>query len=67
MSNTLPILEYNVFDPSLCFSPNSLDEIKTAVTKAMKMDKLDNSYNKLIVKTFSWKRIIDEYLMIYEN
>ena len=67
MSNTLPILEYNVFDPSLCFSPNSLDEIKTAVTKAMKMDKFDNSYNKLIVKTFSWERIIDEYLMIYEN
>lgn len=67
MSNTLPILDYNVFDPELCFSPNNLNEIKSVVDRVMVREQLKDKYNDLIRNTFSWKKIIDEHIYIYKS
>ena len=66
MSNTLPILDYNVFDPELCFSPNNLDEIKSVVDRVMTREQSVDKYNNLIRNTFSWKKIIDNHIAIYK-
>lgn len=65
LSNTLAILDFNVFDMSLTFNPSSTSELRNAVDKAMSTPK-NNILKDAVKEVFSWQRIIDEHINSYK-
>lgn len=66
MSNTLPILEYGVFDSRLLFNPNSPNEIRSAIELALSLPK-DTVVKNRVMNCFSWNKIIEEHIKIYNR
>lgn len=66
MSNTLPILEYGVFDYRLTFNPNSPKEIRHALELALSLPK-DLAVKNKAKDCFSWDKIIKEHIKIYNE
>ena len=66
LSKTLPILDYNVFDKRLSFSPSSVNQIRSALDLALSMPKNDDVKNKAL-NTFSWEQIVNQHINIYSN
>lgn len=66
LSNTLPILDFDVFDRNLTFDPSNVDEIRGVLDRAMSTPKNEIVRNKA-VETFSWKSIIEKHIDIYNN
>lgn len=66
LSNTLPILDFNVFDRNFTFDPRNVDEIRKVLDKAMV-----TPHNELIrrkaIEIFSWESIIEKHIDIYNN
>ena len=65
LSNTLPILEFQVFDKELSFNPNDINEIRRALDTAMSRPK-DNVVKNRAMKVFSWEKIVDKHIEIYK-
>lgn len=66
LSNTLPILEFGVFDKEYTFSPENVDEIRVVLNKAMAAPR-DESLRLRVKEFFSWDRIAKEHIEIYNN
>lgn len=66
MSNTLPILDFGIFDNSLTFNPNSIVEIREVLDIAMKKTKDDDLKKKSIAR-FNWSSIIDQHIQCYSK
>ena len=66
LSNTLPILEFGVFDSDLTFNPNNVDEIRTVIEKAM-LAHNDNNVQRKAMNIFSWEKIVNNHIEIYNK
>jgi len=66
LSNTLPILEFGVFDKELSFNPNSPSEIRSILDKAINIPK-NEERKKVITDFFNWDRIIDLHIDLYKQ
>ena len=66
MSNTLPILEYSCFKNCNTFNPNNIEDIRKKVIKAYEEEKSE-VLRKQVIETFSWDRIINQHLDLYER
>ncbi len=66
LSNTLPILEFGVFDKELSFKPNSPSEIRSILDKAISEPKNEDR-KKVITDFFNWDRIIDLHIDLYKQ
>lgn len=67
LSNTLPIIEFNVYDKKLSFSPNNVQEIKASVDKVMKMSEYNEELRVKTQRVFSWESIINEHIKCYKS
>ncbi len=66
LSNTLPILDYGIFDNCHTFSPSNVEEIKREIIAAFN-DPKDNQLIEKMMASFSWKRIIEEHIKCYSE
>jgi len=66
LSNTLPILDFNVFDRKLTFDPRNVDEIRKVLDRAMSSPK-NEIVRKKAIETFSWENIIEKHIDIYKK
>ena len=66
ISNTLPILEYDVFKECNTFNPKDSNEIRNVLIKTLNAPK-DNRFREKLEKTFSWNSVIDEHIEIYHS
>lgn len=66
MSNRLPILSFPTFEGCITFDPNKIEDIKSAVEEAVKLNRNDE-LKKRIIADFSWDKIIDEHISFYEE
>lgn len=66
LSNTLPILDFGVFDKSLSFNPNNPASIRTVLDKVMAQPKSEER-KKIITDFFNWDRIIDLHIDLYKQ
>lgn len=65
ISNTLPILGYQVFDNCLTFNPKDISDIKDKTTQAFNSP-LDPSLKEKILRCFSWDAVINEHIKLYK-
>lgn len=66
LSKTLPINDFDVFDKSLTFSPNSPKEIRNVLEDVVKRPR-NKELQKKVTYSFSWDKIIDMHIDIYKN
>lgn len=66
LSNTLPILEFDVFDNNFTFAPGNVEDIRKALDKAMGTPR-NEIVKKKAIETFSWKSIIEKHIDIYQK
>lgn len=66
VSNTLPILEYNIVDKEETFNPNNIEDIKNKVIKIYNSKK-NNVDIVNAKKNFEWNNIIDKHIKCYEG
>lgn len=66
VSNTLPILEYNIIDKTGTFNPNNIEDIKNKVINIYKSKK--NNVDIVNAKrNFEWNSIIDKHIKCYKE
>lgn len=66
LSNTLPILEYDVFDKNLSFNPNNPTEIRKVLDKVM-VTPQNMERTQKIIDFFNWDRLIDLHIDLYKQ
>lgn len=66
ISNTLPILKYNVFDSCETFNPKNVNDIKRAVEVSLEKEKDDNLRHN-IQNTFKWDVVADKHIDCYRE
>lgn len=64
LSNTLPIIHYDVFKNCLRVDPNNTDDIKNKVKLSMESD-IPSDFSKNVRSFFSWNSIIDQHIKLY--
>jgi glycosyltransferase involved in cell wall biosynthesis len=64
LSNSLPILDFNVFDKSLTFNPRSVEQIRNVIIDVMNREK-DSVVKDSVKSVFSWDRIISQHIELY--
>lgn len=66
VSQTLPILEYEVFKKCISFDPNSIDDIREKIEYAMRQDK-SPEFKKAITESFSWEKVANDHIGVYNQ
>lgn len=66
VSQTLPILEYEVFKKCITFDPNSIDDIREKIEYAMRQDK-SPEFKKAITESFSWEKVANDHIGVYNQ
>lgn len=66
VSQTLPILEYEVFKKCITFDPNSIDDIREKIEYAMRQDK-SPEFIKAITESFSWEKVANDHIGVYNQ
>lgn len=66
LSNTLPLNDFNIFDKDLTFSPYSPKEIKNVLDDVFKRPR-NKELKEKVACSFSWDKIIDMHIDIYNN
>ena len=66
ISETLPILDYSSFENCKRFSPGSPDSIRECVIKVLDISK-DDTFKEKLKDEFSWERVIDQHIRLYEK
>ena len=66
ISNSLPILDYDVFKRCRSFNPNKIEDIRNELLLAYD-DIKDDSLQKQLIKEFSWDSIIQKQIQYYEE
>ncbi len=66
ISNTLPILDYEVFHDCLTFDPADTDDIRRQVEKAMQTETSRAFINKIQL-TFSWDSVAKQHVELYRS
>ena len=66
LSNTLPILDYKVFDSVVRFSPDSIESMKDNIVSAYRRE-MSISDREAIIREFSWERVIDLHIKCYSD
>lgn len=66
MSNTLPILDYHVFDDAYLFNPNNVNDIRKKINEAFNSEENKQIKNR-IIETFSWNSVISKHIMLYKS
>lgn len=64
LSNTLPLNDFDIFDKSLSFSPSSIEDIRNTLYEVIKRPRT-TILQKKVESYFSWDRIINMHLDIY--
>lgn len=64
LSNTLPILDYSIFDECLTFQPGNLEDIRETLIDAFKRDK-SADFTERFRQAFSWESVIDDHMRYY--
>ena len=65
VSNTLPILEYNIIKYG-SFSPNNIQDIRNKTLEVLKMQET-NVNLKNIEKNFKWDNVVDKHIKYYKE
>lgn len=65
LSNTLPILDFDVFDRDLTFDPHDIKQIRKVMDKVISMPKDRTTYQKA-KEIFSWNSVIDKHIELYK-
>lgn len=66
LSNTLPILDYKVFDSIMRFSPGSIESMKDTIMSAYSRE-MSIPDREAIIQEFSWQRVIDLHIKCYSD
>lgn len=66
VSQTLSILEYEVFKKCITFDPNSIDDIREKIEYAMRQDK-SPEFKKAITESFSWEKVANDHIGVYNQ
>lgn len=66
LSRTLPILEYKAFQNCETFDPNNLEEMRKKILITFNQKK-DKKLKETIKKSFSWEKIINDYIKCYKE
>ena len=66
VSNTLPILDYSVFDNCLTINPFDIKDIKEKTIKAFNSPRDETQKNRLL-SVFSWDAVIQAHINLYKQ
>lgn len=66
VSQTLPILEYEVFKDCITFDPNDIDDIREKTEYAMKQEK-SPEFVRAITESFSWEKVANDHIDVYNQ
>ena len=66
ISNTLPILDHEVFRTCRTFNPASVDDIKMSVIETFNAEK-EGEFKNQLRNTFSWDRVISQHIECYRS
>ncbi len=66
ISETLPILNYNVFQDCLTINPNNPKNIRQQIEKAMSIENTP-AFRAKIQETFSWAKIAEQHIKLYRS
>lgn len=66
ISNTLPILGFQVFDRCVTFDPGNIEDIKEKIRMAFD-SKEDTILREKLIHTFSWKNVIGQHINLYKG
>lgn len=66
ISNTLPILDYDVFHDCLTIDPNNPEDIRRQLEKAMLIENTP-AFRAKIQEAFSWANIAEQHLKLYRG
>lgn len=66
LSNTLPILDYDIVEKDSTFNPSNIKEIKETVFKNYKREGSNIKYEN-VKKFFKWKEIINKHIQCYKE